>query len=100
MDEAKIEIVERLKEPRVTHHRVSREHDEEYETVKRVHPVDPLRLEAALAIQSLVKALDGAERFISNGIELGFIRMPDRDDPALETLPNIRSVLSKLRGSS
>lgn len=45
------------------------------------------------------EALKRADRFITNGIELGFIRMPDEgsDDPALETPEIIRAVLVKAK---
>lgn len=52
--------------------------------------------EAASLIKELGEALETARQFISNGVELGFIRMPDRDDPALDTLPKISAILSKL----
>jgi hypothetical protein len=45
-------------------------------------------------------ALEKAERFIANGVDLGFIRMPDAGtpDPAHATLPAIREALSVLSG--
>jgi len=42
------------------------------------------------------KALLAAEQFIVNGVDLGFIRLPDQGDPALETLPTIRQALAAL----
>lgn len=41
-------------------------------------------------------ALRKAEQFIVNGVELGFIRMPDpgTPDPAHDTLPAIRAALN------
>ncbi|MER8967687.1 hypothetical protein NKI25_18530 [Mesorhizobium sp. M0808] len=61
-----------------------------------------LREQAEPAITSAVdgevlKALRKAEQFIANGIELGFIRMPDANTPdsAHDTLPLIRAALSQ-----
>lgn len=48
-------------------------------------------------ITILQKALQAAEQFIVNGVEFGFIRMPDADDPALKTLPMIRAALASLK---
>lgn len=45
-------LVKRLREPKVTHHQVSRD-GEPYDTVAKVHPVDPLREEAAAMIEAL-----------------------------------------------
>lgn len=44
----------------------------------------------------LREALKRADQFITNGIDLGFIRMPDpgSDDPALETPEIVRSALT------
>jgi hypothetical protein len=41
-------------------------------------------------------ALKRAERFIVNGTEFGYIRMPDAPDPALDTLPAIRRAIAIL----
>ncbi len=41
-------------------------------------------------------ALKKAEQFIENGVELGFIKLPDSDDPALETLPKIKEAIRSL----
>jgi len=48
---------------------------------------------------ALVKALEAARQFIENGIELGFIRMPDEysTDSALDTLPMIKKALSTIK---
>lgn len=48
----------------------------------------------------LVAALEAAERFIVNGVEYGFIRMPDPSTPdsAHETLPAIRAAISAGKG--
>lgn len=45
----------------------------------------------------LVGALKMAEQFISNGVEFGYIRMPDKDTPdsAHQTLPLIRGMITK-----
>jgi hypothetical protein len=43
----------------------------------------------------LVDALRAALQFIENGIELRYIKMPLRDDPALQTLPTIRAALAQ-----
>lgn len=50
------------------------------------------------ALAQIKAALDSANNFISNGIELGFIRMPDEETPdqAHNTLPRIRSALAKI----
>lgn len=50
---------------------------------------------------ALVEALEHARQFIRNGIDLGFIRMPDGDtpDPAHETLPRIEAALSTYRAA-
>lgn len=43
----------------------------------------------------LREALTAAQRFIRNGIELGYIRMPTGPDPAHDTLPMIDAALLK-----
>lgn len=45
------------------------------------------------------EALERADQFITNGVDLGFIRMPDADtpDPALETPGIIRAALQSLK---
>ncbi len=47
------------------------------------------------AAPEMLGALKRARGFIKNGIELGFIRMPDADtkDPAHETLPAIEQAI-------
>lgn len=44
------------------------------------------------------EALEAAKQFIENGIEMGFITMPDAStpDPAHDTLPLIRAALNPL----
>ena len=56
---------------------------------------------AQAAVTELVEALEHARQFIRNGIDLGFIRMPDADtdDPAHETLPKIEAALSIYRAA-
>lgn len=50
------------------------------------------------AVEGLVKALELAQQFIRNGVEFGYIRMPDDDsDFAHQTLPEIDSALSRFR---
>ena len=44
--------------------------------------------------QRLRKALERADQFIENGIEMGYIRLPDAPDPALETRGIIRAALN------
>jgi len=43
------------------------------------------------------EALDAAKQFIENGVELGYIRLPDQEsgDPALLTLPKICAALNQ-----
>lgn len=49
------------------------------------------------AAPDLHDACKRAEQFIANGIEFGFIRLPDAGtpDPAHDTLPAIRAALAK-----
>lgn len=55
------------------------------------------RAEASKA--ELLKACKRAKRFIRNGIELGYIKMPDIEtDPAHETLPIIEVAIAKATG--
>jgi len=46
------------------------------------------------------EALEAAQQFIRNGVELGYIRMPNHPDPALETLPKIEAALKALTTSA
>ncbi len=50
---------------------------------------DDARAEIARLTQALLKA----KQFIENGTELGYIRLPDPPDSALETLPLIIAAL-------
>lgn len=54
---------------------------------------------AAPAADALVEALEHARLFIVNGIDLGFIQMPEAGtpDPAHETLPMIEAALAAHR---
>ena len=67
----------------------------------RIEQLKARHLEREQALQARVadldRALKDAEQFISNGIEYGFIRMPDDDTPdsAHKTLPRIRAALSR-----
>lgn len=47
------------------------------------------------AVQAL-EALKKAEIFIENGVEYGFIRLPEKPDPALDTLPKIKAAIAAL----
>ncbi len=53
------------------------------------------------AARQMLAALRRAKRFIENGVELGFIRMPDRSTPdsAHETLPAITAALASVEQS-
>ncbi len=53
-------------------------------------------VKAVNAHDDLVKALRAARQFIGNGIEFGYIRLPDKPDPALDTLPMIEAALAKM----
>lgn len=50
-------------------------------------------------VRELVEALGEANQFISNGVELGYIRLPDKNtiDSALDTQKTIRQSLTKAR---
>ena len=52
------------------------------------------------AAPDLLEALRNARSFIKNGVDLGYIRMPDADcpDSAHNTLPAIEAALAKARG--
>lgn len=52
------------------------------------------------AAPELAEALEMARAFIVNGIEHGYIRLPeDKADPAHNTLPMIEAALNKARGT-
>lgn len=46
---------------------------------------------------AIIKTLEAAEQFIVNGVDYGFVNMPDAGDPAHDTLPAIRAALKGLR---
>jgi hypothetical protein len=50
------------------------------------------------AAPDLLEALELARQFLSNGIELGYIRLPDEGDPARETLKVIEAAIAKAKG--
>lgn len=58
----------------------------------------PLTREAATVPSGIVDALHAAQRFIRNGVEFGYIRMPDADcpDPAHDTPKKIDAALAML----
>ena len=67
----------------------------------------PAKANAELIIRAvnshneLVEALIAAKQFIENGIELGYIAMPDiRTDNAHNALPTIRKALAKAKGET
>lgn len=49
---------------------------------------------------ALLEALEKTKQFIENGIELGYIRMPDDDTPdsAHQTLPIINAAIAAAKG--
>lgn len=51
------------------------------------------------AAPDLLEACKHAAQFIRNGVELGYIRLPDKGDPALDTLPMIEKALKKTGGT-
>jgi hypothetical protein len=52
------------------------------------------------ASPDLLEACESAIRFIQNGIELGYILMPepDADDPAHDTLPKLVAAVARAKG--
>jgi hypothetical protein len=63
------------------------------ETCERLAERAALSAELEAKVGELEQALRKAKEFIENGIEFGFIRMPDEGDSAHETLPMIRAAL-------
>lgn len=49
-----------------------------------------------MSVEIALKALHAAKQFIANGIELGFIRMPDTPDPAHDTPRLIDEAIASL----
>mgnify|MGYP001038243846 CR=1 FL=1 len=71
---------------------------EEYEH----HKIDQLRervKELEASNKELLEALEAVQRFIHNGIQYGYINMPDKDcgDSALETPAKIEAAIQKAR---
>ena len=68
---------------------------------QHINETFPLYLhpQPAPEVAKVVESLEVAHRFIANGIELGYIQMPDSDtlDPAHETLPAIEAALAEYR---
>lgn len=58
-----------------------------------LHIKRELELEANVSF--MIDALKRARRFIVNGVEFGYIRLPDQGDPALETLPAIEAAIAQ-----
>ena len=58
------------------------------------------RDKARVINNELVEALEAAKQFIQNGIQYGYINMPDKDcgDSALETHAKIEAAIQKARG--
>ena len=52
------------------------------------------------AAPEMLDALEAAKQFIQNGIQYGYINMPDKDcgDSALETPAKIEAAIQKARG--
>ena len=50
------------------------------------------------AAADMLRALEAAREFISNGVEFGYIWMPEDGDPALETSGIIEAAIRKARG--
>ena len=50
------------------------------------------------AAPDMLRALEAARKFISNGVEFGYIWMPEDGDPALETSGIIEAAIRKARG--
>ena len=50
------------------------------------------------AAPEMLRALEAAREFISNGVEFGYIWMPEDGDPALETSGIIEAAIRKARG--
>ena len=57
-------------------------------------------LKAEAQLEAVRRALYAADKFITNGVELGFIRMPDEDvpDPAKLTPGIVKAALAALAG--
>jgi hypothetical protein len=64
----------------------------------RENQVDNARLIAAAP--EMLEALKRAQNFIRNGVEYGYIRLPDPElrDPANQTLPAVEAAIRKAGG--
>jgi transketolase C-terminal domain/subunit len=64
--------------------------------------IDTVVSEADMALiaaaPDLLEALKKADQFMTNGIELGYIRMPTLPDPALATPGIVRAAIAKATG--
>ncbi len=50
------------------------------------------------AVPDLLEACKKARQFIENGVENGYIHLPDKPDSALDTLPQICTAIAKAGG--
>lgn len=50
------------------------------------------------AAPDLLAACEDAIQFISNGVELGYIHLPEKGDRALLTLPALLAAVAKAKG--
>jgi len=73
---------------RVYHHGYKRGYKEAVEDQKAVAAVPRLAPQ-----DQVLLALRAAKQFIENGIEMGYIRMPESFDPANHTLPLINAAI-------
>lgn len=74
--------------------------DEAASAEDRVIETERERDDALRLLAEATGALEKAQQFIVNGVEMGFIQMPEADtpDPAHYTLPLIGTTLSNIRG--
>ncbi len=59
-----------------------------------------LIVKAVNSHDALVEACEHARQFITNGLEYGYIQIPDKIDPANETLPKLEHALALAKGGS
>lgn len=52
------------------------------------------------AAPDLLAACEAAIQFIRNGVEFGYIRLPDAGDPALLTPPALEAAVAKAKGGA
>jgi len=62
---------------------------------KHAFPEAQANAQLIIAVKALLKACKKAKQFIENGVEFGYIRLPEKDDPALETLPLIIAAIAE-----